>query len=62
MPSPIDPKDENFEDASLRLNEGLRSCRAVVSSYRALLAGDGAEEAGGPALTETGDADGVTAG
>jgi hypothetical protein len=32
-----DPVEPEFNDASLRLNEGLRSCRAVLSSYRVLL-------------------------
>jgi hypothetical protein len=39
------PRDAAFEEANSQLNEGLKSCRAVVSSYRALLApeqdGDG---------------------
>src|SRR5437868_6618681 len=40
VPSPTDPNDEKFEDASSQLSEGLKSCRAVVSGYRALLVGD----------------------
>jgi len=43
------PNDQNFEDASSQLNEGLRSCRAVISGYRALLSGeDGGEVTHGP--------------
>jgi len=44
--SPTDPHESNFEHASSRLDEGLRSCRAVLSNYRSLLAGDGNEESG----------------
>ena len=31
------PRDAAFEQANSQLSEGLKSCRAVVSSYRALL-------------------------
>jgi len=41
--SPIDPGDETFDAASSRLNAGLRSCRSVVSNYRALLTADANE-------------------
>jgi hypothetical protein len=44
--------DQNFEDASSRLNEGLKSCRAVVSGYRALLLSEVSEEPGTPAFSE----------
>jgi len=44
VPSPTDPNDEKFEDASSQLSEGLKSCRAVVSGYRALLVGDAGNE------------------
>jgi len=44
--APANPIDQNFEDASSQLNEGLRTCRAVLSGYRALLSGeDGGEVA-----------------
>lgn len=33
-----DSPDDNFEEHSSRLSEGLKSCRTVVSDYRALLA------------------------
>lgn len=33
-----DRADPDFDEASSSLNEGLRSCRAVISGYRALLA------------------------
>jgi hypothetical protein len=46
VPSPTDPHESNFEDESSRLDEGLRSCRAVVSGYRALLAGGGSDDRG----------------
>lgn len=32
-----DPRDGEAEEANSKLNEGLKSCRAVVSNYRALL-------------------------
>jgi hypothetical protein len=32
-----DPHDGEAEEANNKLNEGLKSCRAVVSNYRALL-------------------------
>ena len=38
--SPNDSHDSNFDIASAQLNDGLRSCRSVVSNYRSLLAGD----------------------
>jgi len=47
--TPADSNDQNFEDASSQLNEGLRSCRAVISGYRTLLSGeDGGEAERGP--------------
>jgi hypothetical protein len=32
-----DPRDSEAEEANNKLNAGLKSCRAVVSNYRALL-------------------------
>lgn len=40
MPSGTDPREPDFEQANNQLNEGLKSCRAVVNNYRAMLAGD----------------------
>jgi hypothetical protein len=34
------PRDGEFEQASSRLNQGLKSCRSVVNNYRAILTGD----------------------
>jgi hypothetical protein len=31
---------EDFELESSRLNEGLRTCRAVIDNYRAIIGGD----------------------
>ena len=62
MPSPTDPEDENSEEARSRLSEGLRNCRAVLSGYRALLAGEGTEAAGENGFTETGEPDEPAAG
>jgi hypothetical protein len=46
VPTPIDPQDSNFDQANSQLSDGLRSCRTVVSNYRALLAGDADEGLG----------------
>ena len=61
MTSPTDPHESNFEDASSRLDEGLRSCRAVLSGYRALLTGDGLGEAAHAGLNDDDAADQETA-
>jgi len=49
------PGDENFDAANARLSDGLKSCRAVLSNYRALLAGDGEGERGQAGFSETGE-------
>jgi len=36
---PNNPQSVDFEEASSKLGEGLKSCRAVLSGYRALLGG-----------------------
>lgn len=36
-----DPTDGSFEEAHSNLSLGLKSCRAVVSTYRSLLEPDG---------------------
>ena len=33
-------RENDFERESSRLNEGLKSCRAVMNNYRAMLAGE----------------------
>jgi hypothetical protein len=35
-----EPRDREFEHASSKLDEGLKSCRAVLSGYRALFASE----------------------
>jgi len=35
-----EPGDRDFRQASSKLDEGLRSCRAVLSGYRALFASE----------------------
>ena len=35
-----EPRDADFEQASSQLNHGLKSCRAVVENYRAILTGE----------------------
>jgi len=52
--TPIDPQDD-FEETSSQLNEALRSCRAVVSNYRALLAANDVGDGGQAGFTETDD-------
>ena len=54
--SPTGTGDENFVAASSQLNDGLKSCRAVVSNYRSLLAGESVGEPD-PVGPETADAD-----
>ena len=36
------PRESDIERESSRLNEGLKSCRAVVNNYRAMMSGDDA--------------------
>lgn len=40
MPTADDERESDFDHANLALNEGLKSCRAVVSNYRAMMSGD----------------------
>lgn len=40
MANSNEPRDADFEQASSQLNQGLRTCRAVVESYRAILTGE----------------------
>jgi hypothetical protein len=40
VPDTSPPPDGDFKKASSNLDQGLKSCRAVISGYRALLAGD----------------------
>lgn len=35
-----DPREGEFEAANLRLTEGLKTCRSVVSNYKALLSSE----------------------
>jgi hypothetical protein len=42
-----DSPEGEFEEANNRLSEGLKSCRAVLSNYRALLESEGKEGAAG---------------
>ena len=53
VPPEYVPGDENFDTANARLNDGLKSCRAVLSNYRALLVGDGEGQRGETGFTET---------
>ena len=52
VPETEKPREDDFEEASNRLNDGLRNCRAVVSGYRTLL---GADQPNGPAKPEGSD-------
>jgi len=38
-------KDGSFEEANSKLAQGLKSCRAVVQSYRSLLASEARNQA-----------------
>jgi hypothetical protein len=49
-----DSRDDEAEEANNKLDEGLKSCRAMVSSYRALLDKKRAK----PADVETGEGPG----
>jgi hypothetical protein len=40
MSAPNGPREADFESESSKLNEGLKSCHAVVANYRAMLRGD----------------------
>jgi hypothetical protein len=40
-----DSRDDEFEKANNKLSEGLKSCRTVLSNYRALLEKESAETA-----------------
>ena len=42
-----DSPEGEFEEANNRLSEGLKSCRAVLSNYRALLESEGKDGAAG---------------
>jgi hypothetical protein len=35
------PRENDFERESSRLNEGLKSCRAVVDNYRSMMSDHG---------------------
>ena len=43
-----DPEEPDFDAASLTLNEGLRSCRAVITGYRSLLSPEADNDDDGP--------------
>ena len=40
MSSGDNARETDFEQASSQLNEGLKSCRAMVDTYRAMLTGE----------------------
>ena len=48
------PRQAEFEEASSRLNQGLKSCRTVIESYRVMLTGqtDGDPAEPPPALND----------
>ena len=55
--SPTDRGEESFDAASSQLNEGLRTCRSVLSNYRSLIAGEGDVEDAQAGFIESGEAD-----
>lgn len=52
MPETKSPHDSELEEQTSKLNEGLKSCHALVSSYRTLLTGD--QNSGKPSDDESG--------
>jgi hypothetical protein len=40
VPAREPPREEDDEDASARLSDGLKTCRSVLANYKALLTGD----------------------
>ncbi len=40
MPERDEPRQDNFEEASAQLSEGLKSCRSVLNDYRAIISGE----------------------
>ena len=48
-----DPPEGEFEAANSRLNEGLKTCRSVVSNYKALLSSE--QTALSPAAKDAGE-------
>ena len=52
MPPHTDHGDETLEAANASLNDGLKSCRAVLSNYRTLLAGESDDEHGSAEFNE----------
>jgi hypothetical protein len=44
LPGKEIPRDSDFEEQASKLNLGLKSCHAVVSSYRSLLSNDRTDE------------------
>jgi hypothetical protein len=52
VPSLNDPNDMEFEAASSRLKDGLKSCQTVVSNYRALFADEEHEGIVAPDMIE----------
>lgn len=47
-----DPRDAEVDEANTRLVAGLKSCRSVVESYRAMLSGDHEEGTDGVASNQ----------
>ena len=40
MASGDDPRDADYQQASSQLSDGLKTCRAVVENYRAMMTGE----------------------
>lgn len=49
------PQQAEGEQASVELNEGLKTCQAVISNYRAMIAGALGETAPGASPTDEGE-------
>jgi hypothetical protein len=55
MPNEQRPSDAELDELSARLNDGLKTCRAMIENYRAMLGGDQSVSANGPEKSASGD-------
>ena len=57
MSGDTDPRDGDFEQAAIRLTEGLESCRSVLNDYRSMIgkaANDTSPESGSQSGSDAG--------
>lgn len=60
MPGKNNQRDGDFEEASSQLDEGLKSCHAVISGYRTLLTPDQDGGSKDPESAKVDDADKIS--